>query len=306
MTPDAAFPAGNSHFGIQGWRHAFVFGLRDFEEHWSEDSWIPAFAGMTSTAFSLSFPRKRESIPPTRTRMRRHVARRAVDGRWMRAIAGGCPCTRPVRGQNEKLLIPRGGRGDCGGRGGGSGDRKGGRMRPDPVPPAPPVIWAARSGGALRCSAFRLRSDRRSAYRHNGAGDGQPRRAFRMTISIARSRIRVRIGGMDSRFRGNDGKKVVDVIPAKAGIHGFSDQCSSKSRKPNTNARSREWRRLAAGTAALVVADRAPRPHALAAARRYVCVPRVARPPRQSPRPLARERRPGARRAGAGSGWMTR
>ena len=38
---------------------------------------------------------------------------------------------------------------------------------------------------------------------------------------------------------GNDGKKAVDVIPAKAGIHGFSDQCSPQTRKPNTDARVR-------------------------------------------------------------------
>ena len=48
--------------------------------------------------------------------------------------------------------------------------------------------------------------------------------------------IRVRIGRMDSRLRGNNGKGAVDVIPAKAGIHGFSDQRSSKTRKPNTDA----------------------------------------------------------------------
>ena len=31
-------------------------------------------------------------------------------------------------------------------------------------------------------------------------------------------------------------KNAVDVIPAKAGIHGFSDQCSSQTPKPNTDA----------------------------------------------------------------------
>ncbi|MDE0455727.1 MAG: hypothetical protein OXI15_00415, partial [Chromatiales bacterium] len=47
------------------------------------------------------------------------------------------------------------------------------------------------------------------------------------SVSAAReSRIRVGMGRMDSRLRGNNGKSAVDVIPAKAGIHGFSDQCS--------------------------------------------------------------------------------
>ena len=59
-------------------------------------------------------------------------------------------------------------------------------------------------------------------------------------------RIRVRIGRMDSRSppsRGQaprkDGKNAVDVIPARAGIHGFSDQCSSQTRTPNTDAAMR-------------------------------------------------------------------
>ena len=46
---------------------------------------------------------------------------------------------------------------------------------------------------------------------------------------------------MDSRLRGNDGKSAVDVIPAKAGIHGCSDQCFSQTRTPNTGV-SRSWR----------------------------------------------------------------
>ena len=56
---------------------ASVFGVRVCEEHWSENPWIPALAGMTSTAFLPSFrgacPREggeRESIRPIRTRMR--------------------------------------------------------------------------------------------------------------------------------------------------------------------------------------------------------------------------------------------
>ena len=40
---------------------------------------------------------------------------------------------------------------------------------------------------------------------------------------------------MDSRLRGNNGKNAVAVIPAKAGIHGLSDQRSSQARKPNTD-----------------------------------------------------------------------
>ena len=40
---------------------------------------------------------------------------------------------------------------------------------------------------------------------------------------------------MDSRLRGNDGKNAVDVIPAKAGVHGFSDQRPSGTRKPNSD-----------------------------------------------------------------------
>ena len=35
-------------------------------------------------------------------------------------------------------------------------------------------------------------------------------------------------GRMDSRLRGNDGTNAFDVIPAKAGIHGLSDQFSSQ------------------------------------------------------------------------------
>ena len=49
-------------------------------------------------------------------------------------------------------------------------------------------------------------------------------------------RIRVRIGRMDSRLRGNDGENAIDVIPAKAGIQGFSGQRSSQTRKPSTDA----------------------------------------------------------------------
>ena len=41
---------------------------------------------------------------------------------------------------------------------------------------------------------------------------------------------------MDSRLRGNDINCILAVIPAKAGIHGFSDQCSSQPRTPNTDA----------------------------------------------------------------------
>ena len=64
---------------------ASVFGLRDCEEHWSENPWIPAFAGMTSTAFLPSFPRRRESIRPIRTRMPAEVdARCQVRCRWER------------------------------------------------------------------------------------------------------------------------------------------------------------------------------------------------------------------------------
>ena len=48
--------------------------------------------------------------------------------------------------------------------------------------------------------------------------------------------VHVRTGRMDSRLRGNDGRSAVDVIPAKAGIHGFSDQCSSQARTPGTYA----------------------------------------------------------------------
>ena len=53
------------------------------------------------------------------------------------------------------------------------------------------------------------------------------------------ARVRVRIGRMDSSLRGNNGNSAVDVIPAKAGIHGFSDHCSSQARKPNTDAGAR-------------------------------------------------------------------
>ena len=65
-------------------------------------------------------------------------------------------------------------------------------------------------------------------------------------------RIRVRTGRMDSRLRGNDDKKAVDVIPAKAGIHGLSDQRSSHARKPDMDAgdrsnRSHEARRTGPG-----------------------------------------------------------
>ena len=49
-------------------------------------------------------------------------------------------------------------------------------------------------------------------------------------------RIRVQIGRMDSHFCGNDGENAIDVIPAKAGIHEISGQCSSHTRKPNTDA----------------------------------------------------------------------
>ena len=40
----------------------------------------------------------------------------------------------------------------------------------------------------------------------------------------------------EDRLRGNNGMNAVDVIPAQAGIHGCSDQCSSQTRKPNTYA----------------------------------------------------------------------
>ena len=76
---------------------------------------------------------------------------------------------------------------------------------------------------------------------------------------IAAHRIRIRTGRMDSRLRGNNGscrnhglvdgiipaiagmtvKNAVDVIPAKAGIHGSSDQCSSQARTQNTDAAHR-------------------------------------------------------------------
>ena len=49
-------------------------------------------------------------------------------------------------------------------------------------------------------------------------------------------RIRVRMGRMDFRLRGNDGENAIDVIPAKAGIQGFSGQRSSQTRKPSTDA----------------------------------------------------------------------
>ena len=82
-------------------------------------------------------------------------------------------------------------------------------------------------------------------------------------IAARGSRIRVGIGRMDSRLRGNNGscrnhglvdgiipaiagmtvKNAVDVIPAKAGVHGFSDQCSSQTRTPNTD----EGPRMAVG-----------------------------------------------------------
>ena len=44
---------------------------------------------------------------------------------------------------------------------------------------------------------------------------------------------------MDSRLRGNDGINAVAVIPAKAGIHGFSDKLSLQARSPNTDAQAR-------------------------------------------------------------------
>ena len=69
---------------------ASVFGLRVCGGHWSENPWIPAFAGMTVRrdnrigvdgiipAFAgmtvkmqlMSFPRRRESIRPIRTQKR--------------------------------------------------------------------------------------------------------------------------------------------------------------------------------------------------------------------------------------------
>ena len=56
---------------------------------------------------------------------------------------------------------------------------------------------------------------------------------------IAAHRIRIRTGRTDSRLRRNDGKSAVDVIPAKAGIHGFSDQGASQARTQNTDAAHR-------------------------------------------------------------------
>ena len=44
------------------------------------------------------------------------------------------------------------------------------------------------------------------------------------------------VPGSHSRLGGNNGKNAVDVIPAKAGIHGCSDQCFSQTRQPNTDA----------------------------------------------------------------------
>ena len=100
---------------------ASVIGLRVCEEHWSEHPWIPAFAGMTSTAFLPSFPhggndgidtdgavapplfpRRRESTQPVRTRMRplaehrAHAAGHPGDGGRRRrrpfgSVRGGAP-----------------------------------------------------------------------------------------------------------------------------------------------------------------------------------------------------------------------
>ena len=85
--------------------------------------------------------------------------------------------------------------------------------------------------------------DTRAAQRRRDRGGPQPETRVSRSYPVHRHQhdgscgpIRVRIGRMDSRLRGNNGERAVDVIPAKAGIHGFSDQRSSKTRKPNTDA----------------------------------------------------------------------
>ena len=125
-----------------------------------------------------------------------------------------------------------------------------------------PIALAARGFGAMRhgsgSGGRRHCSFRRHLYHQadedprlersteRGTMTGLPER--RLPLHLSRrvtppgARIRVRIGRMDSRLRGNDGKEAVDVIPAKAGIHGFSDQRSSKTRKPNTDAGARASR----------------------------------------------------------------